>query len=283
MINTNEIVDIFIANPAPLWDVLSTDAVVKNKWFSLTEKFPDENLYSTAGNFHQPNIPTIQKIKIASYEGENIYLEYPSFEHLQKFYDEHGLHVYKNVELILNDAEKKIDGAFEILKLVEPAYFSIIKLVKSIQVLKQEDPETDTSYSHPDIPFSIFTSVCNDDSVLSRLRVAESILHEAMHLKLTLIENIIPLVKPLTGNVYFSPWRDELRPAQGILHGLFVFRAVYDLFLIIKNKFIQDYQTLEFLNYRLEKIESEITSLTQFFCNPDLTDKGKMLAIKLII
>ncbi len=50
-----------------------------------------------------------------------------------------------------------------------------------------------------------------------------------MHLQLTLVEAVVPLVIP-SERTYFSPWRNEYRPAQGVLHALYVFKVI-DAFL----------------------------------------------------
>jgi hypothetical protein len=47
-------------------------------------------------------------------------------------------------------------------------------------------------YSSPAIPFSIFVSVPPADERNVVARLAEAIIHEAMHLQLTLIEAIVP-------------------------------------------------------------------------------------------
>ncbi|MEJ7684092.1 MAG: hypothetical protein WKG06_40815 [Segetibacter sp.] len=102
---------------------------------------------------------------------------------MQSFYDEHGLELLTENEIEADGALWKLKKAISILRLIEPAYNCITDLIRSIQILRQPDVEIDLSYSHPQIPFSIFLSVCDDDSIVSSLRVAESILHEAMHLK----------------------------------------------------------------------------------------------------
>lgn len=198
-------------------------------------------------------------------------LELPS-SLLSDFYDRHGLKPEQT-----ENAAFKINRAFEEIQLVEAAYMDIMLLVKTIQIICSEQPVTDTSYSHPEIPFSIFISVCEDTSMISNLRVAESILHEAMHLKLSLVERIIPLVEFGSKTVYFSPWREEERPIRGVLHGLFVFRALFDFFKTIKRYKVSS-KELDYLDNRLSQIKEEINSLVDFpNCN-GLTRYGRELA-----
>ena len=87
----------------------------------------------------------------------------------------------------------------------------------------------------------------------------EAILHEAMHLQLSLIERYIPLIES-TGEtkLYYSPWRNEARPARGVLHGLFVFRAIYEFFSILIVH-PQSVSVKFYVNKRLENIAHALT------------------------
>jgi HEXXH motif-containing protein len=181
----------------------------------------------------------------------------------------------------MNSAILKLRSAVSILQLIRPAYDCITNLVHSIHVLRQLDTEVDLSYSHPDIPFSIFVSVCEDDLTISNLRVAESILHEAMHLKLTLIENIVPLVKANTNKQYYSPWRGEERPIKGVLHGLFVFKVIQEFFKELCKRQIMS-EAREYLLERGRQISSEIAQLKNFESSNGLTAMGANLATSLL-
>lgn len=99
-------------------------------------------------------------------------------------------------------------------------------LVRSIHIISSRGPGYDCSHSEPTIPFSILVSVPLGERHAA-LRLAESILHEAMHLQLTLIEEDTDLVTSQVEESY-SPWQQQLRPAQGLLHGLYVFAAIDD-------------------------------------------------------
>ena len=61
------------------------------------------------------------------------------------------------------------------------------------------------------------------------LRLAESLIHEAMHLQLTFIESVVPLVNATEGTA-FSPWKGEDRPVQGVFHALYVFAVIREAF-----------------------------------------------------
>ena len=155
-------------------------------------------------------------------------------------------------------------------------------LVRAIQILKPVDPDNDVSYSHPDIPFSIFVSISEKKTEEATLRIAESIIHEAMHLQLTLIENYIDLVKPNSTNKYYSPWRDEKRPARGVLHGLYVFRTIYEFFSELKI-FSQSDSIRKYSQNRQQSIAQQIGHIKDFHLNQDLTPDGAKLAMHLAI
>jgi len=278
-----DIVHNYIKQPYPLWEYDVNEVLVQQKWIDLRKhSISDLNDYSTARCIHNYTVPLGIRFPIScNLENETIYLETPSLDYLQHFYDKHGLYPYSEYEIETNAVLSKLKSAIAVFDLVKPAYTCIAKLVRSIQVLKQDDVEIDISYSHPKIPFSIFVSVCQDSSPLSSLRVAESILHEAMHLKLTLLENVVQLVKPNTGNLFFSPWRDEKRPAQGVLHGLFVFRAILDFFGELGNNPNSEIMT-NHLNNRNEQIAHEINLLKDFHSCPDLTKDGATLTKNLL-
>ena len=73
------------------------------------------------------------------------------------------------------------------------------------------------------MPGRIFISIPTSSDVRN-LRVAEAIVHEAMHLNLTNLERVTELVR--YNQPQISPWRAELRPAAGLLHGIYVFSCV---------------------------------------------------------
>lgn len=257
--------------------------LARDGWEKLTnETGVNSNQYCIAACVSTLVPARLNLIDLTGSETDRICIEKPDFERLHHFYEEHGLDPLTTDELETNHVRDKLRGALTLLDLVEPIYNSIRKLVKTIQVLRQDDAEIDTSYSHPAIPFSIFVSVCEDDSLLSSLRVAESILHESMHLQLTLIERVIDLIRPDVENYYFSPWREENRPARGVLHGIFVFRAVHDFYVAFAKGWNYPDEVKEYLIHRIKAIEDELDSLHYFEDIPDLTLKGKLLCVKLL-
>jgi len=255
----------FLRRPVPLWEPELTTLLVRER-----ERIPDRYELPVAGRWPL-GMPGGDRI---------IWLEAPVMNPISSFYGEHGLSPLGATDLIAADCQSKLTGALELLGQVNGTLRAVSQLLNSIQVLKSDDEEIDVSYSHPEILSAIFVSVCRDLTPLSHIRVAESILHESMHLKLTLIEQTVPLVKPDTGNRYYSPWRDEPRLARGVMHGLFVFRAIFDFFRAFAGPArasIKDH-----LDFRQEQIIDEFRQLDQFDRCPDLTQEGAILIKSLL-
>lgn len=60
--------------------------------------------------------------------------------------------------------------------------------------------------------------------------MAEAPVHEYHHVKLNAIQSLDPLLAGPAGEARFcSPWRSDLRPIEGLLHGAYTFSSVLDL------------------------------------------------------
>jgi len=140
-------------------------------------------------------------------------------------YKEVGVRFYSSEGTLNTTVLACLEDAVAMLSQVPSLMKTVFSLVRSLHVIEPKDTDHDVSFSEPHIPFSIFVSVFEERVPSDALRVAEAIVHEAMHLQLTLIERIVPLVA-LKGAKYYSPWRQEYRDAQGLLHGLYVFRVI---------------------------------------------------------
>ena len=270
----------YLNSAIPLWNTELAKLLVENKLkeLSLTNTAKNPYKYSIVSCIN--NGVHHKEVSIPLYENDDgIKLVLPSAIP-DLFYEAHGLELAA-IDKSSDTEIAKVKSALAVFKQVPEVYTFINTIVKSIQILQAEDSETDISYSHPDITFSIFFSLCEEDSVLSNLRVAESILHEVMHLYLTLIENKVPLIKQDANNVYFSPWRDEPRLAKGVLHGLFVFRAILELYKILKK--LEPFANVnEYIECRIIQIEDDLNALKEFAAAIDLTTYGAILTIHLL-
>lgn len=270
----------FITKPYPLWNNTLTEQLVKNRLQKIYG-----NSVEGWGNYSLSEC--ILKNGIAeetttSMQGiaQSIKIIHPSIS-LYPFYEQHGLQPLIPHNL-LKDAIIKVQKAIAILDIIPEISSFITHIIRSIQILNVGSPDVDISYSHPDIPFSIFISVCEESSTISYIRTAESILHEAMHLLLTLIENSMPMVNSNKLQVYYSPWRNEERPVRGVLHGLFVFKAISNFYTSIEKKLIEK-STLDYIKERIVQISHEISLLREFPNALGLTLEGRALVSKLLL
>lgn len=58
--------------------------------------------------------------------------------------------------------------------------------------------------------------------------LAVTLAHETQHAKLSALLDIVPLTKPDDGSRYYAPWRDDPRPAAGLLQGAYAYVGVTD-------------------------------------------------------
>lgn len=191
-------------------------------------------------------------------------------------YTDGGIAFYTSDEILHSTVLSCIEDAFSIIKQVPSLMRTVAMLVRSFHLLKQEHEDQDISFSEPEVPFSIFISVPRLRRVNDALRVAEAITHESMHLQLTLLEQVVPLVR-ITGKEYFSPWRGEYRTAQGVLHALYVFKAI-DCFLA--KLMLNPSAATGFLDYveqRRCEINTQIKQVGTFGRCPALTTSGATL------
>ena len=174
---------------------------------------------------------------------------------------------------------RQLEEALSLLDLVPTVLQTVCTLVRSLHIIDPSGDDTDVSFSDPALPFSAFVSVPRTWSEVAALRVAEAVLHEAMHLQLTSVERVVPLVVPQR-NMYYSPWRDEERNSEGILQALYVFGVIRSFLRLISvrssssvNNYVAD---------RIARINCEIEQAQHFReCN-ELTPDGVALVTRLV-
>ncbi len=155
-------------------------------------------------------------------------------------------------------------------------------LVWALVPVDVEGAEYDTGYSDPAVPFSIFIGLHPGRDRVPAIRLAEGVLHEAMHLQLSLIEDVLPLVGGST-DLRISPWQRRPRPMQGLLHGLYVFRVIQDWLSRLLQKDALNAHEYAHARKRLAEIEDECITLGGIVNSPDLTRHGRVLASSLAI
>ena len=168
----------------------------------------------------------------------------------------------------------QLRAAYRQLALVPDAYCTVLRLARSVHVLDQPEPESDTSHSSPALPFSVFVSVPPASAAASQLRLAEALLHEALHLLLSLIEQRVDLVRPDCRQFrHYSPWQGAERPVGGLLHGIYVFRGVHD-FLRALDTDAMNAAERHHVDARKRQIRRELDSVSGFHRSRGLTGPG---------
>jgi HEXXH motif-containing protein len=193
---------------------------------------------------------------------------------LGRSYEEAGIRFYTADEIGALNVLAQLREAISVLKLIPTLFTTIATLVKSIHVLDPGDDDYDVSFSEPHIPFSIFISVPQANSMINTLRVAEAIVHEAMHLQLTLIEKVVPLIR-MTSRQHYSPWRGEFRNAQGVLHALYVFCVIYLFFSTLQSLPLHDPNVVDYIKRRRSEIRDQVGRIRSFQNSDDLTEIGR--------
>jgi hypothetical protein len=289
MISLQNLIFSAIENPAsPVWFPELTEQLVTRGWKNIHEKYGvQEDNYSTEAIFHgrignsinttTRLSPTIQN-STSPLRSINIC---PMPEEIVAMYSDSGAKPYSSEILQNSTVLQCLQESLEILATIPTVYVTVSHLVACLHILQPEDDDFDISYSLPNIPFSIFISVPSKRMDNDALRVAEAILHEAMHLQLTLMEQCLPMITE-TNEKYFSPWKNEHRHPRGVLHAIYVFRVIKQLFeLLIKEDISK--ASIQYLNKRSDAISNQVAEIDYFMNCPFFTEAGKSLINRLFI
>lgn len=183
-------------------------------------------------------------------------------------------HSFFLAERLPSDAERElIDEAMSFLKICPSLAEAVQLLVRDVYLIASAGTGYDVSHSQPDLPFSIFVTIPVGEQD-GGVRLAESILHEAMHLQLSLLERYVPLVikTNLTG---YSPWQRKARPIGGLVHGLFVFRVIDQWLALMTARNPEHPELLAYSCRRRTEIAQEIAQLGELSSSTGLTPEGR--------
>jgi|GEM_PF-6404645 len=138
-----------------------------------------------------------------------------------------------NVSVLLNQYTRiefltVLDQAVDLIKIVMPAALEeMAETAQYLSPIRPQGAETDTlpSFSSPALPGVIFVGIERaDGKLLDARHLAESCVHEHLHNRLYLLDEALPLtIKRENPRKYFSPWKQTMRPVEGMLHGIYVF------------------------------------------------------------
>ncbi len=196
---------------------------------------------------------------------------------------------WRSMELQFATDTDIIDMAFpqvltqslDLIRAVCPLLGTVAGLCRSLHVLFASDLDFDSSYSDPSLPFSVFVS-CPLLMEVNRVeRLAESIVHEALHLQLSLVETAEPLVINTPDEMrVFSPWKNEQRTVRGLVHGVYVFGNLRYFWACISKIFAEH---SSFAERRIETIDNELGAAKNLATNPTLTWIGQRLVTSLLV
>ena len=169
-----------------------------------------------------------------------------------------------------------LENSLDLIRMVPPLHGTVAGLCRSLHVLVASGRDFDVSCSDPSLPFSVFVS-CPPATERNRVeRLAENIVHEALHLQLTLVETIESLVIDVPNEPpVFSPWRNERRNALGLVHAVYVFGNLRHFWKCVAAKLPE---SSSFAQSRIETIDSEMDAAKQLLGCRTLTATGRRLA-----
>lgn len=136
-----------------------------------------------------------------------------------------GQSIYFEDEAIADQVVPLIHQALEIVRAWRPAlHAEIQRACRSIVLVRDPSahPEKIVSFSDNSVPGALYVSVVQGDHFIDPYDLADSLIHEHRHQKLYLLERFAPMVQS-SSDLVVSPWREDLRPASGLLHAVFVF------------------------------------------------------------
>jgi HEXXH motif-containing protein len=170
-----------------------------------------------------------------------------------------------------------IDHAEGLIGWVPSLWTVIQRCIREIFLLRVDNDCYDVSHSDPKWVDRIFISVPNS-SVVADLRVAEALVHEAMHLNLTNVERCFPLVT--SDGALYSPWKEERLPASGVLHGLYVFACISRFMKCLSAAARLDDHRHQHASRRIKEIHNEIASVDRNELGRCLTPLGATVVSK---
>lgn len=187
-----------------------------------------------------------------------------------------GIKVREQFDCVeIASALKEVDS---LLRIDSGIRSSVQSLVLSIHMIESQGPDYDSSFSDPEIPFSIFVSVPQIGAASRTVRLMEGIVHEAMHLQLSAFERESPIVFEGEDESWFSPWKKSPRKLGGILHGMYVFHTLAFVYSALIDGGALDAVDADFAGGRIENIIDELRLLQGVEESPALTAAGATLA-----
>ena len=192
-----------------------------------------------------------------------------------------GLEFATAEAVVRANAAPRLVAALVTISSVPDLAMALGHVLGAVHVLQPPGADYDVSHSDPNIPFSVFVGVSLEPGPLDRLRLAEELVHECMHLQLTLIEARLPLLHG-TEELHPSPWQGRLRPTRGVLHGFYVFAALDTFFSRLLARGGLDPTEAAHVRARRCSIAAELlVAASALATSCELTDEGRSLVAEL--
>lgn len=170
-----------------------------------------------------------------------------------------------------------VEEALNIVEAWRPALARELRAICSaVQFVRDPSahPDKIVSFSDNSVPGALYVSISQSGGLIDAYDLADSLIHEYRHQKLYLFERRHPTAHP--GSLVVSPWREDLRPASGLLHAIFVFVELRRFW-----EHVRDHGPTRLHNRALAQLDDTERNLIQAFdtlrgC--DLTRAGRALA-----
>lgn len=143
-----------------------------------------------------------------------------------------------------------VKEALTLLENYHPRTFGQIRDFLQIIAFKPKQASTYNNLSHSDLPGSLICS-----SVKNAYELADTLIHEFHHNRLFFIEEFSSLLMDTDSQnnqeIYYSPWRNDLRPIKGLFHAVYVYISVCEFWLSIYQQNKVSPRELEFASSEL--------------------------------
>ena len=191
-----------------------------------------------------------------------------------------GLQFASEADLSDMEFRQTLVSSLDFIGMDLPLEGTVAGLCRSLHILIASGRDFDVSYSDPSLPLSVFVS-CPLPTERNRVeRLAENIVHEALHLQLSLVERVQPLViDDPDEEPVFSPWKDEWRSVRGLLHAVYVFGNLRSFW---KSVALKRPESASFARSRIQTIDVEMAKAAHLASNKSLTAEGRRLATSLL-
>lgn len=220
-------------------------------------------------DIHYKNYNTFDYINNLNNKNEDLCILQKLPDYMSNTWSDIGINLDQRYDI--EKSMLQIKDAFEYISKYDSDYmgFYTKSLVKSIHLLKTDNDYNDTSFSDPNLPYTIFINLPDIHLKNWIERTVENLIHETMHLQLSLLEKKYDFYI-LTDKKIYSPWKDEPRNNKGILHAIYVFWHL--------KKFWEKVSSSEknsFSKQRIEEIQEQlnlisIEKLSSFYSNDGL-------------